>query len=272
MLKPVRLLFASLRQFAIGLGPAIVMAFACLFIQIALWKGLSFALIALFVPREEVPLEEMMNHAEHVGAYDWRQDAAELFFHTGGVAAFFFFHALVALILTAWLLRRRAGFDRIRVLRRALWGAGLLTGAAALVFAAAYFVDNLLRATRDLSFDFKAAAVVAVWFLGTALLLPARVMGHQPVAASGLSRNTLIATMALVPWFYASEVLGAPLRHCHECGGFFEGAFVFYPLLGAYLLGLTVSSAAVSAAACMPGPFWSAAALPPLSNAPEAQP
>jgi hypothetical protein len=139
----------------------------------------------------------------------------------------------------------------MQVLRRALRGAGLLTCGAAIVFAAAFFVDDVLPATRYVRFNFSAAAIVGVWLAATALLLPARLMGHEPDASSGFVRTTVIATLALVPWFYASEVLGAPLRHCHECGGFFEGAFVFWPLLGAYFLGLTVSSAAVSAAACM---------------------
>jgi CubicO group peptidase (beta-lactamase class C family) len=259
MLKPLRLLFESLRQFAIGLGPAIVMAFVCLAIQHVLPNVVASGWTMFIPPEPPIDLDNLLNDIER---YDWRDDARQLLSHTAFVSTIFFFHVLVALILTAWLLRRQAGFDRLGVLGRAVQGACVLTLAAAVVFAAAYLADDLLRATRYLPFDFGAAAMIAVWFGGTALLLPARVMGHEPVAASGFLRNTLVATIALVPWFYASEVIGAPLRHCHECGGFFEGGCFFYPLLGAYLLGLTVSSAAVSAAACMPTKERQQAAAP----------
>ena len=193
----------------------------------------------------------------------WRYQVAALIGHTAGKSILFFFHALVALLLTERLLRRRTGFDRTNVLRRAIRGTGLLTCGAAVVFAAAFVVDDVLPATRFLRFDFTAAATLAVWFGGTALLLPARVMGHEPATSSGLLRTTFIVALVLVPWFLVSELAGRPMRHCHECFGLFEGGIVSIPLLGAYLLGLTVSSAAVSAAACMPARAQAAPGHPP---------
>ena len=249
MRKPLRLLAESLRQFAIGLGPALAMAFVGLAIHVVLMQLLFIGGQALFTPDPELTLDQILANLEE--ERDWRDDARDVSARTLGMSFFFFPHALVALILTSWLLRRRAGFDGIRVLRRALRGAALLSGATAVVYGAAYFVDDVFPATRYVRFNFDTAAMIGVWFAGTALLLPARLMGHEPVAASGFVKNTLVAALAMVPWFYASEVIGAPLRHCRECGGFFEGGCVFLPVLGAYLLGLTVSSAAVSAAACM---------------------
>ncbi|HYR29681.1 MAG TPA: hypothetical protein VEU30_14530 [Thermoanaerobaculia bacterium] len=257
MEKPLRLLVHSLKQFAIGFGPAIAMAFVCLVLQIGAMKVVSYAWLpiasTISAARPERSLDEMLSETlSNMGRVDWYAQARDVIGSTLFLSVFFFFHALVALILTSWLLRRRAGFDRVRVLRRALRGAGLLSLGTAVVYGAAYFVDDVLPATRYVQFNFDTAAMVGIWFGGTALLLPARLMGHEPVAASGFLRNTLVAGLAMVPWFYASEVLGAPIRHCRECGGFFEGIFVFLPVLGFYLLGLTVSSAAVSAAACMP--------------------
>ena len=249
MRGPIRLLGGSIKQFAIGLGPAFVMAFLCLAIQVGIAIVIHSAGNALFPPK---PVEDFDLGKLLLQERDWRDMAAELMSHTLGLSFLFFFHALVALLLTAWLLRRYTKLDAARVSRRALRGAGLLTLAAAVIFAAGYALDHLLPATRYLRFDFSAVSLLAVWFGGTALILPARLMGHKPAAAEGFLKMTLTAMLVLVPWFYASEVLGAPLRHCRGCGGLFDGAIVFYPLLGAYLLGLTVSSAAVSAAACIP--------------------
>jgi hypothetical protein len=189
----------------------------------------------------------------YTGPWDWREDAWDSLYSALDASVLFFFHALVALIVTAWLLRARAGFDLLRVLRRAVRGAGLLTCAAAVVFAAAYLVDDALPATRYVRFNFSAAAMVALWFGASALLLPARLMGHQPAAAAGFVRTTVLAALALLPWFHISEGLGAPLRHCYDnCGGMFFAGLDYLAFLGAYLLGLTVISAAVSAAACLP--------------------
>jgi hypothetical protein len=252
--KPFRLLDDSIKQFALGLGPGMAMAFACLAIQVFLLyvlPAMAGSVWHAFFPPE--PRPDPFDFLHRLGeARDWRDRAGDLFGHTLAVSTFFFFHALVALMLTAWLLRKRAGFDRDTVLRRALRGAGLLTCAAAVLFAAAFALGDLLPATRFQHFPFVTAAMLSLWFGVTALLLPARLMGHEPATASGRLRTTLVAAIVLLPWFFVSEVVGAPLRNCHECAGLFEGGVVFYPRLGAYLLLLTVSSAAVSAAACMP--------------------
>lgn len=250
MLKPFRLFDDSVKNFAVGLGPALLMAFVCLAIQLAVPMLLALAWNAIVPPTPPADFVQFMN-----GLFeptDWRDGAVELLGYTVGKSILFFFHALVALILTAWLLRRSAGFNRMNLLRRALRGAGLFTCGAALVFAAGFLIDDLLPATRYIRFDFTAAATLAVWFGGTALLLPARLMGYEPATASGLLRTTLIVALVLVPWFFLSEIVGRPIRHCRECWGLFEGGLFSIPILGAYLLGLTVSSAAVSAAACMP--------------------
>ncbi|HEY0158469.1 MAG TPA: hypothetical protein VGF28_14395 [Thermoanaerobaculia bacterium] len=241
--KPFRLLGESMQQFAIGLGPAIVMAFACVAFQLTVLRTIGFVSQVLSPPKPQGdPLAFLNDPPRH----DWQTQAADLFQSTTAVSIFFFFHALVALVLTAWLLRKHAAFDGRQVLRRALRGAAMLTGAAALVSAAASLLGDVFPTTL---------ALLAFWFACTALLLPARLMGHAP--PPGLLKSTLTAAIALVPWLLVSELAGARLRNCRECGGLFEGGIVFYPLLGAYLLGLTVSSAAVSAAACMlddPGP------------------
>lgn len=254
MLKPIRLFGESLRQFAIGLGPAILMAFVCLAFQIVFPRVVGPIWHTLFPsePEPEQSVDEWLESLQHIEPSDWRDRAGELIDYTIPVSTLFFFHVLVALMLTAWLLRDRAGFAPGNALRRAVRGAAMFTCAAAVVFGAAYFVDNIHPATSSIRFNFKAAAIVAVWFGGSALLLPGRLMGFEPSAAPGFLRNTLFATMALVPWFYASEVLGAPLRHCRDCGGMLDGGLIYLSVLGAYWLGLTVSSAAVSAAACMP--------------------
>jgi len=245
MLNPVRLFVRSLGQFARGLAPGLVLAFACLAIQIAL-------VTVVVAGREAVAPSTTAMRYEPTGPYDSRDDVRRVVVPMLYVSIPFFFHALVALLVTAWLLRRRAGFDRMQALRRAARGAALLTGVSAVIFAAAFFVDDVLPATRFIRFNFSAAAIMGVWFAATALLLPARLMGHRPAFATGVVRPTIVAAIAVLPWFHLSEIMGMPLRHCHECGGFFEGVIFFLPLLGAYLLGLTVSSAAVSAAACMP--------------------
>jgi len=250
MLKPLHLLARSVKQFAIGLGPAFAMALVCLAVQIGLWHVLMSRVLALFPTAPERSLEEILSDPGREPY--WLHQAGDAAAYTTGLSVFFFFHALVALMLTAWLLNRHTGLHWLGVLRRAARGAGLVTCGAAVVFAVSYLIDDVFPATRYVRFDFTAAGMIAVWFGGTALLLPARLMGHEPTAATGLVRNTVIAGLALVPWFYVSEIVGAPIRHCRECGGFFEGIFVFLPVLGAYLFGLTVSSAAVSAAACMP--------------------
>ncbi|HEX6095339.1 MAG TPA: hypothetical protein VF432_03360 [Thermoanaerobaculia bacterium] len=253
-MKPFRLLDDSIKQFGLGLGPGIVMAFACLAIQVFLLfvlPTLAGSVWHAFFPPEPPP--DPMGFLNRLGeARGWRDQARDLFGYTLAVSMLFFFHALVALVLTAWLLRKRVGLDRHTVLRRALHGAATLTCAAAVVFATAFALDDLLPATRFLDFPFGAAGMLALWFGATALLLPARLMGHEPVTTAGRLRTTLVAAIALLPWFFVSEMVGGPLRNCHECAGLFEGAIVFYPRLGAYLLFLTVSSAAVSAAACMP--------------------
>lgn len=264
MLKPVRLLFESLQQFALGIGPGIVMAFVCLAIQVA--DSIPYSWLVSSppapapAPAPDFDEEWLNNIINNAGRVDWREAVDEVASHTTFMAGSFFFHALVALMLTSWLLRRRAGFDRERVLRRALLGAGLLTVGMAVVYAAAYAVDNVLPATRYVRFNFDVAAMIGIWFGCTALLLPARLMGHEPAIASGWLKPTLIAAIALLPWFFVSEIVGRPLRHCRECGGFFEGGLVFWPLLGGYLLSLTVASAAVSAAACLPADSESATA------------
>jgi len=253
MLKPFRLLNDSLKNFAIGLGPAILMAFVCLALQIVVMNGITYAWLTISPPKAERSLDEMLNETlNSVGKVDWREQARDVAASTIYMSVFFFFHALVALTLTSWLLRRLAGFERVRVLGRALRGAALLSVGMAVVYAAAYVVDDVLPATRYVRFNFTAAAMIGIWFGSTALLLPARLMGHKPATASGLLRTTLVVALVLVPWFFLSEIVGRPIRHCRECWGFFEGGIFTIPLLGAYLLGLTVSSAAVSAAACTP--------------------
>ncbi|HEX9984176.1 MAG TPA: hypothetical protein VGF69_12990 [Thermoanaerobaculia bacterium] len=249
MLKVFRLLNQSLKQFALGFGPAILMAFVCLAIQIVVPQVAGFVLQAISPPEPPRGPLDFIRNAE---APDARDQARDLFGYTLMVSTMFFFHALVALILTAWLLRRRAGFARGKVLRRALRGAGLLTCAAALVFAAAFALSDLLPATRDVRVDFRAFAMLALWFGATALLLPARLMGYAPATAPGFLQTTLITTVVLVPWFFVSEIVGAPLRHCRDCGNLFEGGLLFWLMLGGYLLSLTVSSAAISTAACLP--------------------
>jgi hypothetical protein len=247
MPKPIRLFFRSLLQFLRGFGPAFLLAWVCFAIQF------GDMLVPDLFPAPVESAEPMKSLEERIfEPKDWRDDVAHVMLYTRGFSGLFFFHALVALIVTAWLLRGPAGFAPLQVLPRALVGAIALTCGAAVVYAGANFLDDVYPATRYVKFDFSAAAMVALWFGGTALILPARLMGHQPSVASGWMKPTLIAAMALVPWFYASEVIGAPIRHCHDCGGFMDGGIFFYPLLGAYLLSLTVSSAAVSAAACMP--------------------
>lgn len=245
--NPLRLFGESLRQFAIGFLPAMVLAFACVAIQYSVPILLGSVWHTFVAPKPQPNIHDFLNS---LGQVDARDRLHDLIGRTSMVSILFFFHALVALLVTAYLLRRRSGFDRVAVLRRAARGAGILTCAAAVVLGAAFVLDDILPATRFASFNFGAAAMLTLWFAATALLLPARLMGHVPAVASGFLRTTLIVTLTLVPWFYASELLGAPLRHCRECGGLFEGGCFFYPLLGAYLLGLTVSSAAVSAAAC----------------------
>lgn len=245
MLNPVRLFLRSLGQFARGAGPALVLAFLCLGVQYVLWETIVARLLALLPEKPSRPLE-------YTGPYHWLEDIGDFYFDTLLTSFTFFFHALVALIVTSWLLRRRAGFERMPVLRRAVRGAASLTGAAAIVFAAAFFLDDVLPATRYVRFDFSAAGIVAVWLGATALLLPARLMGHEPAAAPGFVRTTAVATLAVVPWFYLSEIVGAPLRHCRDCGGTLDGGLFLSLTIAAYLFGLTVSSAAVSAAACIP--------------------
>jgi len=244
MSKPLRLLGESIQQFAIGLVPAIVMAFACVAIQLALWKVLGFVSEAVFPPE---PQTDTLAFLDDPGRYGWRARLTELLQYSAFVSIFFFFHTLVALILTAWLLRRHARFEDLKVLRRALRGAVILTGAAALVSVAASVFGDILPATRDLRLNFGPLSLLALWFALTALLLPARLMGFQP--PPGLLKNTVTAAIALVPWLLVSEIVGVRLRNCRECAGPFEGGIVFYPLLAAYLLSLTVASAAVSAAA-----------------------
>jgi hypothetical protein len=253
MLKPFRLLDDSVRNFAAGFGPGLLLAFVCLAIQWWAVPIIMAPVAAILPPDPEPPQQDFDAFLKGLfeKEYDWRDDARALAGSTVGASTLFFFHALVALILTSWLLRRSAGFDRVRVLRRALRGAAVLTGGAAIVFAAAFLVDDFLPATRYLRYDFGADAMVVLWFGGTALLLPARLMGHQP--APGWRRTTSVVALVLLPWFFLSELFGRPLRHCYDCGGFFEGGLFLYPLLGAYLLGLTVSSAAVSAAAIRQG-------------------
>jgi hypothetical protein len=241
MLTPIRLFLRSLKQFAAGLGPGLLLALLCLALQAGVAMGLAS------VEQTLVPATAAVSLVPG----SWSDQAGDLLVYTLAVSVFFFFHALTSLILTAWLLRCRAPFALIRVLRRAARGAGLLTGAAAVLIAVSFFLDDILPATRYVKFPFGAAVTLALWFGGTVLLLPARLMGHEP-ATPGFGQTTLATAITLVPWFFASEVLGAPLRRCHDCAGLFDGGIVFYPLLGAYLLGLTVSSAAVSAAACMP--------------------
>lgn len=249
MRKVFRLLNESLKQFALGLGPAILMAFVCLAVQIGLPLVAGRILHAISPPE---PPRGPLDFLEHPELQERSSQWRDLLGYTFMLSTLFFFHALVALVLTAWLLRRRTAFERGRVLRRALRGAALLTCAAAVVFAAAFTLTDILPVTRNVRFDFRALGMLGLWFAATALLLPARLMGYAPSAAPGFLQSTLVTTIVLVPWFYVSEIIGAPLRHCHECGGFFEGGLFFYPLLGAYLLSLTVSSAAISAAACMP--------------------
>ena len=243
MPAPIRLFIRSLGQFAIGLGPAVLMAFLCLAIQAALWMVAIDAWDAIFPPEPFHP-ERLLE------LDDWRDHTRDVFIDTASISVFFFFHALVALILTAWLLRRPVGLNRA-AFGRAVRGAGVLTAAVAAVLAPL----TLLSVTRDVSFDLEVV-LVALWFGGTALVLPARLMGYEPVAAPGLPRTTMVTALALLPWFFASEVVGAPLRNCHDCWGMMDGGIVTIPLVGAYLLGLTVSSAAVSAAACMPARPW----------------
>jgi hypothetical protein len=253
MRKVFRLLNGSLKQFALGLGPAILMAFVCLAIQYV-FPQVAGSAVLLFAPEPAPapPLPGPDDYNWNLELPGWRDQGRDLIGHTSMVSSLFFFHALVALILTAWLLRRREGFDRGTVLGRGILGAGVLTCGAAVVFAAAFVLSDILPATRYVHFNFGAFAMLALWFGSTALLLPARLMGYEPAAAPGFVQSTLITTIVLVPWFYVSEVVGAPLRHCHECGGFFEGGLFFWPLLGGYFLSLTVSSAAISAAACIP--------------------
>lgn len=253
MMKPFRLLNDSLKNFAIGLAPAMVMALVCVAIQVFIAHivpTMAISVWHLFVPPEPAPDPfEFMNR---LGEPDARNEVGSVIGPTVFLSFLFFFHALVALILTAWLLRGRARFDRLAVLRRAARGAGVLTCAAAVLFGVAVFLSDVLSATRHVSFPFWSAAMLTLWFGSTALLLPARLMGHESVASSGVLRTAFIVSLVLVPWFFLSELLGNPIRNCHGCGGMFDGGCVFYPMLAAYLLGLTVSSAAVSAAACMP--------------------
>jgi hypothetical protein len=249
ILKVARLLNDSLKQFVVGLIPGFVLALICVGIQY-LPMVVSGVWVAYHPPQPAS--SHGLDFLNDAGGYGWRSDARALAGHTIAQSILFFFHALVALVLTSWLLRKRAGFDAMPVLRRAMRGAAVITCAAAVVYAAGFFIDDVLPATRYIRFDFTAAAVVVVWFAGSALLLPARLMGHEPYIESGLLKNTIVAAIALLPWLYMSELLGKPLRRCDDCGNLFEGGIFFWISLGAYLLGLTVSSAAVSAAACMP--------------------
>lgn len=258
MLKPLRLLGESLKQFTIGLLPATLLAFLCLAIQVAAGWGAINAIAAIVAPEPALhPDLDVMIQRAMERERDWQYDARQLLGYTLQVSLLFFFHVIVALIVTSWLIYRPHGLHPVTVFRgvfrRAVRGTFLLTGAAAVAFGTSYFFDNVYWPTQGIKFDFKSAAIVAVWFGFTALLLPARVMGHKPVAAREFLPMTLIATIALVPWFYASEVLGAPLRHCWDCGNILLGGLDFWVFQGIYWLGLTVSSAAVSAAACLPG-------------------
>ncbi|HEY0141836.1 MAG TPA: hypothetical protein VGF48_13135 [Thermoanaerobaculia bacterium] len=245
MLKPLRLFLRSLGQFARAVVAAVIMALVCLTIQLVLLPLLIDIWMAI-VPAK--PVRPFV----YIGPFDWRDEVPDSLFSTIGASVVFFFHALVALMATAWLLRSRAGFDPMPLLRRAIRGAALLACGAAIVFAAAFLLDDVLPATRYIRFDFSAAALVALWFGTTVLLLPARLMSYQPAVASGLARTTVISTLAALPWFYLSEIFGAPLRHCRDCGGTMDGGLFLYLMIAAYLFGLTVSSAAISAAACIP--------------------
>lgn len=222
-MKPVPLFLRSLAQFAFGLGPAMLLALVCLAIQLGLLTAV--ARLEALVPRE------------------WSMRGNDVLLQTVWVAVPFFFHVLVVLLVTAWLLRKSAPLSARGVFRRALRGAALATPVAAVLFAVAFVaMDRTDAATYS-----AALVVIALWFVATTLVLPARLMGHEPAAPSRWP-----VAIALLPWLFASEIVGAPLRNCGDCWGLFDGGVFTIPLLAAYLFGLTLSSAAVSAAACLP--------------------
>jgi hypothetical protein len=246
MPAPLRLFIRSLQQFAIGLAPALVLAFICLTIQVVLGTLAVKAWDAVFPP-EPFSVDRIFEPE------DWRDTAADGIVSIVLSSVVFFFHVLVVMIVTAGLLRRPSGLDAV-ILRRAVRGAGILTAIAAAVFLTVDMLPFLIPAVARLHVDLSAIAMLGIWFGFTALLLPARLLGYQPAAASGFRKTTSVTAIAVLPWFLISELVGKPLRNCYECWGFFEGGLFTYPLLGAYLLGLTVSCAAVSAAACMSSP------------------